>query len=228
MVLIYISVLFAFIVKASVGFGDSLILVAAASYLLPMHEAIAFSASVVLIADVYLTFRFKKDILLREMIILSLFAFIGVGAGLLVYRWINPELLKKVFAFFILLFSALTISGEKKKLDNWVAPIAGFISGFLSTVIGTGGPVIIMYLEGRPKKKVRATATAVFLVYDAVRYIGYLLVGTATVTKTTMLSIIPLVLGAYIGMQLHNRLQKNIFKKATAVLLGVIALTLLF
>lgn len=110
----------------------------------------------------------------------------------------------------------------------WHALIAGSSAGFVSTLAHTAGPITNMYLLPQQMDKGRFVATTVlyYWIGNQVKLVPYFGLGLLTApTMSADLSLLPaVVIGAMLGIFLHNRVNEKLFLVIVYVLLGGIGL----
>lgn len=113
----------------------------------------------------------------------------------------------------------------------WMAVGAGGLSGFLSGLMGTGGPPMVLYFlaQGLEKRAFRNRLLAVFLLGSLLRIPAYGIAGLFTADRLlAALALFPaLLVGALLGHQIHLRLPARAFRLMLGGLLLAIGFSLI-
>ncbi len=226
----------AFVAKGATGFGDSLIVVP----LFLLMADIKFVLPVVLLtticADVYLLYHHHKEVHWRGLGVVIGTAVVGAVAGTLVLQRAQSDVLKTVFAVFVLLFAVRMLLKRSKKTEPRsphpaLGAAAGSSAGFIDAVLGTGGPPLIIYYDwlGLGKTAFRATFVMLAVSLHSARIVSYALTGLINrhMLLTAACLVPPMIVGALLGRKLHNRLNEVLFSRIAAGVLLIIGTKLL-
>jgi len=159
-----------------------------------------------------------------------------LGAQLVFYLPIEGiRLTMGVFIFLFALFLGLkknqpktdvTVSAEDRFPRRHLYGIgAGFLGGMFGGLIGMSGPPLIMYMKQvYPKDFFRTQLIVVFMVENAVRLTVYQQNQLFAVEDSAilLLCLLPLLIGLWLGAQLHLRISETYFNRFIAlILIGV-------
>jgi len=226
----------AFVAKGATGFGDSLIVVP----LFLLMADIKFVLPVVLLtticADVYLLYHHHKEVHWRGLPVVIVTAVLGAVGGTLVLLRAQSDVLKIVFAVFVLLFAFRMLLKRTKKTtprppNAALGAAAGSTAGFIDAVLGTGGPPLIIYYDwlGLAKTAFRSTFVMLAFCLHSARVASYALAGLIDrhMVLTATCLVPPMVLGALLGRKVHHRLNETLFSRIAACVLLVVGAKLL-
>ena len=107
--LIGIVLFFAFVIKGSTGFGAGLFTVPILLLFLDLKIILPLFLTVQIFADIYLLYKFRKNIDKKIIFYIFVFSIIGVIFGTYFLSNLENEILKKILGVFIILFSAKTL-----------------------------------------------------------------------------------------------------------------------
>lgn len=199
-------------------------------------EAIGLMLPLLIIADVMTVKGFWKkwDSALLTSLIPG--ALIGIVIANLLIDVINPDDLRFIIAIICIVFALKNILFKQIQLhilNNKVgAYIMSTLSGISSTFVHAGGPPLIIYFSaiGLAPAKFVATAAIFFAIMNLVKLIGFISLGFLTTDLVlTALSFIPLAfVGHWLGMNINNKLDKQLFLKVMNYLLLVLGGWLIF
>jgi uncharacterized membrane protein YfcA len=123
-------------------------------------------------------------------------------------RWILIAL--GIFVFGYGIFS-LRSNGRPRSHSKWWSVPTGLIGGLISGVFGMGGPIYVVYLNGRVTQpaQLRATLSTMFTINTAARLILFVISGLLLQRDVWVaaLYLVPfMAIGLYLGHRLHLRL----------------------
>jgi uncharacterized membrane protein YfcA len=197
----------------------------------------AFFAPLLVIMDLFALRYFKPSTWsVPDAAILMPGMLLGIGAGYLALRLMNPHIAEVVIAVTTLGF---TVQWLLKKGAPTVRPasrplalLAGFASGVTTMVAHAGGPPIAMYLlrRGLSKQVFAGTLIIVFFAANVIKLPPWLLLAEKPEGFLwLMLVCIPIIpLAVALGWRLHNRLDEKQLYRLFYLLLTVTSLKLLW
>jgi uncharacterized protein len=207
------------------GFGYALISVPLLLLIYEPEMVVALTLSVGLLISVIVVVSALGDLDRRLMMLLLPGGFVGLVAGSLLLRVVDPTILKilagaLVSAYSILMFRGYQPSGMG---SSRAATLAGFASGTLATSTGIGGPPIVILFTARQlsKNAFRVTIAAYFVATGLIGLAILMAGGTIGEREVVMTAILtpPAALGVFVGTRLAGRLTAEGFRSLTLVLL---------
>ncbi|MFJ7737359.1 sulfite exporter TauE/SafE family protein [Lysinibacillus sp. NPDC097287] len=216
-------ILVATILQASTGFGFSIMATPFLLMLFLPQEAIQINIILSLIISTILIWRIRKDIDKMLLKRISLGSIVGIPFGFIIFMLSNITVIKLVVGVLLLLLTLLLICNFKMKATPMRDFIVGGVSGALTTSIGMPGPPLLLYFTGTNIKKehLRATTLAFFLFIFCISLLTQILfTGTSILIWQSSLYAIPIVcIGLYIGQIIFKRINQQIFRLFTYILL---------
>lgn len=220
-------VLTASIISGLAGFGFGLVAVPPLLILYPpavvitVTKLLTLSTSWVVIAHGWRHAR-------RELI-LAVFptAIIGTFIGLRLLAVARPEHIKIAAGVVVVTFALVMLKVDMRGRVKHpaVGPVAGLISGAMSTTVGMAGPpVIIAYtLRDTPKHAFRISIAIYFVLLDVLGLPAMFARGLTTKNDLVLAALlVPAALGGrVIGISLSERVSQQRFYQGTLVLLIV-------
>lgn len=202
-IVIFATLLCAYIIFGIAGFGTALIAGPIFALYIPMTQVIPLLALMDLTAalvnvtrDGHKADRSELKRLVPMMVIGSL-----IGAGILLTM--HPDILLLALGLFIVGYSLYSLSGLKP--ERYFSPHAaipfGSIGGVFGALFGSGGFIYAIYLSGRLKDK------------DAMRITQTTLIGISTMTRVTFFALA--------GVYLDTRLLWLALFLAPSMLIGI-------
>lgn len=244
-----------FTVEAALGFGSTIVVVALGSLLVPIATILPAFVPLNIVLSTYIVVRQRRAIDLRLLLARILPAMvIGIPIGLLAFRYVPQQWLKRLFALFVLVLGAIelrrelgtregaspakntegaeSVSTSGAPIPAWAAWLLLLVGGVIHGAFATGGPMAV-YVAGRllgnDKARFRATLSTLWLVLNAILVGGYLTMGSITrvsLTQSVLLAM-PLALGMLGGEWLHHRVSMRAFRLGIFTLLTLAGLVLL-
>lgn len=250
-ILLFAAGIFGGALLGTIGVGMALVAVPALTFALPhmgVSEAmapivaLASSMGIVTIGSISSVIAHNRlgNIDWQAFRLIVPFSLIGVFLGSLLVTQLPPDVLRLIFAAF-LIFVALRMLLSRKGTSE-PAPVpariyraSGVVIGFAGALIGAGGGVFMVpFLTGRGWKMVRAVATsaAIGLPVTTFGTIFYALrplpgIDAAMIGSLHLPALVGIglssVIGAPLGAQLASRLPGELLKKVFAVVLLILA-----
>lgn len=154
-------------------------------------------------------------------------ALLGLGLGIGLLRLLDATAIKVLAGVVVTGFAILLLVGGVRIVPRrgWMAPLAGVVSGTLSTSTGLAGPPVVLLFTviGVSVEMFRATSVTYFLLIDMVAMpslVAQGLVGQADAVLA--LTLVPVALaGRYAGSWLVPHISPLQFRRVTLVLLLV-------
>lgn len=166
--------------------------------------------------------------------------FLGCGLTFLLLssqlvRVLPVEVLLAMIGAPVAVFCALQIAGWRPHLKNGQTPLVeatvGSVAGFLGGMSGVWGPPMVAYLtaiDTEKREQIRVQGVAYGL--GAVALVAaHTLSGVlnAQTVKFSALMLAPALLGMWVGMRIHDRIDQTTFRRITLWVLLIAALNLL-
>ncbi len=226
----------AFTSEAALGFGATLIMVAAGSFFVDLELLLPALVPVNLALSGWIVLRHAREVD-RPFLLRRLLPFMALGLPLGFYAFVSldPSILKRIFGLFLVAVSGLELrrvrsSGAARRLDPTSERALLVLGGALHGAFATGGPMAV-YVASRAltdKGVYRATLSSLWLLLNVIVVLGYVL-GGAVDARTIGLSawFVPaVVLGVALGEVLHARVPERTFRVLVYALLAVAGLAL--
>jgi uncharacterized membrane protein YfcA len=225
----------AFVVLGLTGFGSALVMVPFLMLYLDPKLVVPTSRIIGSGASVYLAFRLFR--LSKKQLLLALVAgnFAGTIVGTYGLVTLQSDVIRSVFAVLVAIF-ALQILLErrepgKRKLPGLLGVAAGGAGGVAGSLFGTGGPPVVFYLDRvtSGKSEFRATISVYFAITTLWGLGAYAYAGLFT--REVLLFVVWLIpsvgVGTLVGYLLHEKVDRNIFRRIVALILLATSVCLL-
>ncbi len=217
-------ILFASLVRSSLGFGDAVVAMPLLAILLPLKTAtplVAFMGPTIAVLILARNWR-KGD--LKTALSLVLASFAGIPVGVYGLTRLPEPPLKIVLGTIILLYGLLGLlrpSLRITKEKSGVPWAVGFGAGILGGAYNTSGPPVVAYgvLRGWTPERFRTTLQGFFLPTGLMVLVGHGVAGlwTGDVLKLLLVSLPGLFLGFLIGERINRKLPPGRFNRLVYV-----------
>lgn len=233
-----IVALMAGVVKGAVGFAMPMIMVSALGSFLPAETAVAALILPTVLANAMQALRQGWGVawaVLRDYARL-----IGVlTVTILLSAQLLPVMPQRVFFGIlgvpILAYTVAELAGRRLRLPrtrgaamDWTV---GLISGFFGGLSGSWGPLVVAWLLalGVNKAENMRAQGVIYLVAGAALFVGHLKSGVLNpqTTPLSLLLVLPAGLGMWIGFAVHDRLNPEVFRRWTLLVLALAGANLL-
>ena len=227
----------AFIVKGLTGFGAGLLMVPLLVLFIDVKVVVPLLVAFAILANFFLlvtfqTWKWVRRDLLPQLVAGGVF---GTVLGTFILASYRSELLEKLCGVFIFGYALYRLwnRGERgDDLRHYMGLVAGFTSGVIGGMFGTGGPPVVIYLGYKlvDKRTFRSTLTGFFLIMDVwqmatLRYAGLM---DREVFVFIVYLLPAFVVGNLLGSVLHIRIDQAMFDRIVALVLMVAGLFLIF
>ena len=234
--------LFTFALRGSVGFGGAvglplLALVIPVKVLAPAWSLIGIASSAAIIG------KDRHHVAWRTFLALMPGCFLGIAAGLFIFKTLDAVLLARTLGAFVILYAfyswwmttrapRFSSSGPPPVPPGFLKPAASFLSGAVGTMFGAMASIFFaMYLEAADTGKLafRATLSAMLLTLSVARAIGYAAVDELTVDSFILCAAaLPAMgIGLLVGDRIHSGLSEQAFKRVVCAALFLCGVPLL-
>lgn len=214
------------------GFGSGLIAVGCLALVFPdVKDVVVLLLLVNLPAEFMVVRKSWRDIQWPPIAMLSVGIALGIPLGAYMLRHSSPQLVLTILGYFLVMVGLIFLrlpGGGRIHPPSWAAPPVGLVSGWLTGLLGTGGPPLIIWyrLSAGNKAIFRANLMTIFLLMTLVRVPSYALGGMITGKHLwSSLAVMPAVFfGAWLGNRLHIQISEQWFRRMVSGLLIALGL----
>lgn len=222
-IILFLIVLVASLLQTSTGYGFSIIGTPILLLLYPAHTAIQINIILSICLSTFMIFKIRKEVDKTLLVHLIKGSIVGLTLGILVYLYVEMNLLKVAVGVIILILTFLLIFKWTIARSHEKDIVAGGISGLLTTSIGVPGPPLLLYFSGAKIDKVtlRSTTLAFYLfVYSASLFMQIYFDGTTKVAWTASAIALPALFGGILlGQILFKWISQKTFMMITYIIL---------
>lgn len=226
--LTFLIILLSSVIQGITSFGFSLVALPLLGMFLPLKIVVPMLVLYSLVLNIIILYHIRHHINIKQIAILVIFGIIGTPVGAHLLQIMDENTLKVIIGVLVTITAMINLYGFKIKVKNQrlsYIPV-GFMSGILNGSVSLGGPPLVLFLtnQGVEKQRFRANLTSYFLILNIFTIPTYFLGGliTGEVVNYTLYVLPALIIGAFLGVKLGNKVDEHIFRRFT---LGLIIAT---
>ena len=231
----YLFVLIVFlgnVVEGITGFAGTMLAMPAAMLLVGVDEAKIILNIVAIFVSSNIAVRNYRDMDKKQAVKISLLMFLGMAAGLYLYRILPARILMSAYGGLLILAALCGLFRKKERsLPAGALICVVLLAGIIHGMFLSGGSLLVIYAVAVLKEKsvIRATLAPVWVVLNGSMLIQNIAEGAvnAEILRLTGWCVIPVIIALYLGQLLHKRMKQEFFVKLTYVLLIISGFTLL-
>jgi uncharacterized membrane protein YfcA len=224
----------AFFGQSIFGFGGGLLAVPLLSFLFPVHEAVTLVLLFQTCMGV-LILSTHRETPWKSVAPLAVGLIAGVPIGIYYLSVLSDTILRIAIALFIFAYLGKELfierTAAKFSTTTFWSGAAGLVGGTVQGMMGTGGPVFVMFLNSvlDHKHQIRAAIIFILFISNLVRIVFSIPVGlfTQDLLRIAVLAVVPFLLAVIIGHKLNRRLSEDLYRKIIYVILFVSGISLL-
>jgi len=212
-------VFIASIIRGFNGFGFSATCISGFSFILPAIEIVPIILALEVIISIFMAPYVWSKIDWNFVFKLLIGITIGSPIGLYLLKYLSSDVTHISVCVLVIFFSFLLMNGyQNKKIDNSYAKIfTGIISGTLNGLTTLGGMPVALFLlvTSIHPAVIRGSLAALFFLTDIYAFILSSLAGIVDITTIyrTLLLIIVLPIGVYIGDKFFVKSKEETYRK---------------
>ncbi len=219
---------FAMFVRGFTGFGGALLTVPLLSLIWDVQQAIVVVAAVQVVTGGALAVISRRSIARPELARVLIPSFVGLAVGAVLLSSLPVHWIARALGVFSVGAGAHILMQARRALVVRSAgtvdtSAAGLVAGLLQGMVGTGGPVIVPYLQRilPGSASLHSTLLTYFLVLDVVRLVSYVPLGVAGRGAIgPSIYLLPFaVVASLAGGRMQIQVSDTVFRVAVAVLL---------
>ena len=228
--LIFLIVFIASIIRGFNGFGFSATCISGFSFILPAIEIVPIILILEVLISVFMIPYIWNKIDWNFVSKILVGIIIGSPIGLILLKFLNPEVTHLSVCVIIIFFSFLLMQGySNKKINNKLGNFfTGIVSGTLNGLTTLGGMPVALFLLATSIQPaiIRGSLAALFFLTDIYAFILSFFAGI--VDETTIYRTIPLILilpmGVFIGNKFFVKSKEETYRKVVFNFLIVISI----
>lgn len=229
---VYLFIIFTLsgFLQTTTGFGYAIVTAPLLALVLGAKETVMIVMVTGLFIKLFLLPEIKNEGSIREILPLITASVLGAIPGAYVMAVISSDGLK-CFIGIVLLIAVVIMRQDctiRFRHQRFVETMVGAVSGFLATTTSINGPPVVLYYlncnAAENKTVFRANLTRYFLLINIASIIISYIAGTLKIGETgpyILLSIPALYIGFYLGQKFFNRIQAEVLRKISLLMVFV-------
>lgn len=234
-IFLFISTLFAYLIKSITGFGNTLVMGSLFSFVVSNRLTTPVDLVLSVPTNAYIAWRERKNISIKVVVSLSILLLAGIIPGTFLLKMGSDWILKAILGIVIVGIAVEMLTRKPSKDEKKTNPIflvaIGVISGILAGLYGIGA-LLVAYISRTTgnRSEFRANICCVFLVENIFRFFLYLFTGILNKEVFTMtLYLSPaVILGMWIGFKVDSHMREETVRKLVIGLLAISGTILFF
>lgn len=219
------------VIQAITGFAGTLLAMPPSMILIGVDEAKVVLNLIALITCVFISIKNKEFISFKILKKIIVYMGLGMIAGIVIFQIVDLKILLYLYGVVIVAIALKSLFVKNEiKLTKLMVVILLLVAGIIHGMFISGGALLVVYVahELKDKNQFRATMAFVWVLLDTVMLITQGCSGllNKNLLLITAISLIPALLGVYFGNKIHNKISKDMFMKATYVLLLISGITI--
>lgn len=217
------------------GFGSAMVSMAFLPFVMDLQMAVPLVAVNSLLSNLFNFHFVRHHFIFKEFLPLLLGSIIGAPGGIMILKYVDPLITRKIVGIFILSYSLYCLIYKKqeiKKLKKAWGYLAGLAAGIFGGACTVNGPPVVIYLTTKfaDKHCIKSISAGFFLSAGLVNIILFALNGfyTLTVSKYCAAFAVFAIIGVALGNHYYKRISQEAFKKFVYVFLVIMGVTLIF
>jgi uncharacterized membrane protein YfcA len=233
--LVAVSLLIAAFIKGTTGMGFPMIATPMVALLLDIRTAITILIIPNIVMDITQAFRGSvPKAIIRRFAGMFLLTVVGVFLGTKVLVTLPLWILNLTLGATVLAFVGSTIlrvnPQVSPRVEKYLSPWVGLLTGFVMGITNAGGPAIAIYLYGLKlsKREFIKSISTIFII-NKVSQLAAVSTWNLFTMERFILSVevtLFVLLGFYFGLKTQDRINQQTFNRGLLALLFVIGVTL--
>jgi len=229
-----IIIFLASVVRGFTGFGLALVAVPLIQFIFPVSDTAVFIAVINMIFSILYYRRLRELVREQPLGRMALFTGVGVAAGVLILKYINPAYIQLTWGILIILIVTALVRGANLRIssDAPAMTLSGLFGGLLAGATGITGPPVAIILSAMktPKEKFNAVISLFILFAVSYALLFYLISGL--IRRDTVLlalcSVPALIAGLRTGDILVSRISQKTFTNVIYIVLIIMGIITLY
>lgn len=216
------------------GFGVATVSMALLPFFLPLSVVIPLVVGISTASTGIVALKTKTTGLWKHMTSLIIGSAIGIPLGLMLLDHVNEEILSKILACFLIIYSIYGLLKKQTfiKAGTIRSMIVGAMAGFSNALLSIHGPIVGLYSSSNrsfSRDETRDVIATYMFFAGVLTITGHFLRGAITkIVITNFLFALPfLFLGLFIGSKIFSKLNEKMVRKCIYIFI-LIAGVLIF
>lgn len=224
-------------IQSIVGFGSALFAIPVISLFINKSFVLPAFYTMSLFQCFVIVCKDKKYIMAREFLLMLFISVLAIPVGMLTGKFVDENIIRILIGIFIILtsfmglYKILNVEKQLELNNNKFKIFLPFLSGFLQTIYGIGGPLIALYMESitEDKNKFRVMLSLYWLCLNPLIIIGLYIEDKIKIihVKYFLVLIPAMIIGVFLGIKIANSFSKKRFQIFVNILLLFVGLSMI-
>jgi len=215
-------------IQGVLGFGFGLVAMGLLPLLLGVKGAVPVVATMALLVNSTLLYRFRDSFSLRDAAPLIGPAIVGIPIGVFALRSWSGDALMVALGILVLAYVAWGLSrATVPQLGPRAGAALGLVAGVLGGAFSTAGPAAVVWVSSQPwpSRQLRATLVGLFAIGGSLQVALLTHAGLVNMDtlKVSAVALPAAALGSLLGAKLGDRVPQAQFRRIMLAGLGVLA-----
>lgn len=228
-ILFAIFALAAGLIQGVTGFGAGIVMMLVLPYLYPLTQSAGISVCVSLFLLLSMVYTYRKYINFKLIPIPSITFLIVITFTIMYSVDLDASLMKKVFGIFLIVLAIYYLFFNKQSSDKPMSKVTAvfciIISAICDGLFGIGGPLMVLYFMNKTKDHqeyigtiqtffmINCLYTTIFRIYKGILLPEHIMI--------IIIGITGIIIGGLLANKLVNRLDVELVKKLTYIMIGI-------
>lgn len=217
------------LVQGVTGFGAGIIIMMALPYFLSIPQSAGITGAVSIVLCVMMVIRYYEDIKISKVILPAILYMTVCSFAISFSTMVNQALLKKALGAFLVMLAIYYLffnkSNDNKELSLLVKIGCIVISAVCDAFFGIGGPLMVLYYMSMTSstREFLGTLQVFFLINATYNTILRFFKGILSITQLPLIGIgaIGIIAGVLVANKIVDKLDEQLIKKLTYVMIGI-------
>lgn len=230
MIYVMLAAVVAGIVQGVTGFGAGIVMMMILPSLFNnIPQSAGVSTAICSILCIQMAYMYRKHIDIKKIVGPAVIYLIVSSIAMYFAPMVNQVLMKKILGVFLIVLSIYYLfinkSNERKKLGLFVSLFCIVVSGLCDGLFGVGGPLMVLYFLSTTHNTHQYLGTIqAFFTMNCLYNTGFRIIRGILLPEHIIyivLGMVCIILGGLIANKLVDKLDGNMVRKLTYVMIGI-------
>ncbi len=224
------------IVQGVTGFGSAIVMMMALPFYFLLPQAAGIAGAISVVVSGAMVIRYRMDVDFRKALIPSVLFIAICTVTISLSTKIDPALIKKIFGAFLVLLSVYFLFINKAagnmKITLPVAIVFIIISALCDSLFGIGGPLMVLYFlsQTNSTREYLGTIQFFFFINGVYNTAFRFMRGILGIEQLVYIAVgaVCIFAGLLVANKIVDRLNANVIRKLTYIMIGISGIVNLF
>lgn len=227
---LFLPALIAGLIQGVTGFGAGIVMMMVLPLQFSVIQSAGISSAICLVLCAAMVYRYRQTINFHQIIGPAVLYLAMSSISILFAQMINQKIMKVILGIFLMALALYFLFFSKKEVEpkGWLAFFCIVISGICDGLFGIGGPLMVIYFLAKTHSKAEYLGTIQCFFLISVCYATFFRMVNGILTPDLLpgigLGMIGIIIGLAIANAIVDRLDAQLIKKMTYLLIGLCGL----